>query len=105
MGILIACCIQCIINCIEFLTKFAITFHAITGEPFCDSARRFTDHCSRHGLTVIVVDGLSSVVLRFGALIFGLLIGGINLAIVYAPLAESGQWQQFDESSQLYVSK
>lgn len=84
LGMLIACCIMCIINCIEFLTRFAITFHSLTGDPFCHSAQTFTSHCSRHGLNVITVDYLSTVVLRFGSAILALAITAISFAIFYA---------------------
>ena len=88
LGLLIACCLTCILSYLEFLTRFAISFHALTGESFCDSARTFTDHCSRHGFTALSVDVLSSIVLRFGAMVLSLLIGAITAGAVAGSVEE-----------------
>ena len=77
LGLLVSCCIMCIVNCIEFLTRFALTYAALTGDSLCDSGRTFLDSCTRHGfLKVVVVDYLASITLNFGALIFGLVVTG-----------------------------
>ena len=52
LGLLIAGCIMCILNYIEFLTRFAICFQALTGGSFCSSAKTFKRHLERHGLKV-----------------------------------------------------
>jgi hypothetical protein len=83
IGCLIACCIQCILAYVEFLTRFALTFHALSGEPFCDSGRTFLGHCQRHGfLKVYTVDWLASVVLNFGAVILGLSATAITVLLL-----------------------
>ena len=64
VGCLIACCIRCILHYIEFLTRFALCIHALSGEDFCSSARKFTDHLQKHGFTAVSVDALSRVTLR-----------------------------------------
>jgi hypothetical protein len=74
IGCLIACCISCILSYLQFLTRFALTFHALTGDSFCESGRTFMDHCTRHGFTkVLVVDWMASLTLNFGAVVLGLL--------------------------------
>jgi len=88
LGLLIACCLTCILSYLEFLTRFAISFHALTGESFCDSARTFTDHCSRHGFTALSVDVLSSIVLRVGAVVLSRLIGAITAGAVAGRVEE-----------------
>jgi len=83
LGLLVSCCIMCIVNCIEFLTRFALTYAALTGDSLCDSGRTFLDSCTRHGfLKVVVVDYLASITLNFGALIFGLVVTAITLGMV-----------------------
>lgn len=74
IGCLIACCISCILAYLEFLTRFALTFHALTGDDFCASGRTFFGHLERHGLgKVLVVDWMATIVLKFGAFVIGLL--------------------------------
>ena len=69
VGCLIACCLMCILSYIEFLTRFALTYSALTGDALCTSGRTFLDHCTRHGFVkVIVVDYLAAITLNFGAL-------------------------------------
>lgn len=46
VGLLIYCCIMCILNYLEFLTRFALTFHALSGESFCASGQAFLEHQS-----------------------------------------------------------
>ena len=82
IGCLIACCIQCIISYIEFLTRFALVFHALTGDDFCTSARTFTTHLSRHGFTALWVDFLSRFVFQFGAFVLSLVVTGVCLGIM-----------------------
>lgn len=74
IGCLVACCINCILAYLEFLTRFALTFHALTGDDFCTSGKTFLGHCRRHGWTAIMVDYLAAMTLQFGAVILGLLI-------------------------------
>jgi len=84
IGCLIACCITCILSYLEFLTRFALTFHALTGEPFCTSGRTFLDHASRHGFTAIMVDYLAAMTLQFGAIVLGLLVTAVTVWLVDA---------------------
>jgi len=74
LGCLIACCIGCLLSYLEFLTKFALTVHALTGDSFCDSGRTFLHHCQRHGFKALVVDFLAALTLQFGAIVLGLLL-------------------------------
>jgi len=83
LGCLIACCITCILSYVEFLTRFALTFSALTGETFCTSGRAFLDTCTRHGfMKVVVVDYMAAMTLQFGALILGLLVTAVTLQMV-----------------------
>jgi len=93
LGLVIACCIQCIIAYIEFLTRFALTFHALTGDDFCTSARTFTTHLSRHGFTALWVDWLSRFVFQFGAFVLSLVVTGLCLAIMSQTLPHPVQWE------------
>lgn len=83
VGCLIACCIVCILNYLEFLTRFALVYAALTGEGFCSSGRNFMDSCSRHGfLKVLIVDYMASITLNFGALVVALLVAAITVGLV-----------------------
>lgn len=82
VGCLIACCITCILNYLEFLTRFALTFHALTGDDFCASGKTFLSHASRHGFTAIMVDYLATMTLQFGAVVLGLLVTAFTVFLV-----------------------
>lgn len=83
IGCLIACCLICVANCIEFLTRFALTYAALTGDAFCTSGRTFYSNCTRHGfLKVLVVDWLAKITLQFGSLVAALLVTAITVAVV-----------------------
>jgi len=82
VGCLIACCITCILSYLEFLTRFALTFHALTGDDFCTSGKNFLHHASRHGFTAIMVDYLAALTLQFGAIVLGLLVTALTVFIV-----------------------
>jgi len=92
LGCLIACCIMCIVNCIEFLSRFALVYAALTGDNLCTSGRTFLDSCSRHGfLKVYVVDGLATITLQFGALVFSVLVSAIVVGLVNAGVLDGPQ--------------
>jgi len=75
--------LACARSCIEFLTRFALTYSALTGDGLCESGRTFLDSCTRHGfLKVVVVDYLASITLNFGALVFGLAVAAITVGMV-----------------------
>lgn len=83
LGCLIACCISCIVAYLEFLTRFALTFAALTGDTFCRSGRTFLDTCTRHGfLKVYIVDYIAAITLNFGALVFGLAVTAATVYVV-----------------------
>jgi len=92
LGIMIACCIQCIIAYIEFLTRFALTFHALTGDDFCSSARTFTDHLSRHGFSAMFVSWLARIVFQLGAWVLSLVVMAICLAIMSSTVPADADW-------------
>jgi len=69
VGLLIYCCIMCILNYLEFLTRFALTFHALSGESFCASGQAFLEHQTRHGFTALAVDTLAAITFNFGAFV------------------------------------
>lgn len=78
-GCLIAACIKCIRVYFEFLTRFALTFHSLSGEDFCTSGRSFLQHCKRHGFTAYSVDWLARMTLSFGAIILASLLAAITI--------------------------
>ena len=80
-GALIACCINCLVAYLEFITRFALTFHALTGDDLCTSARTFTSHLNRHGFSAVWVNWMASWVFNFSAFALSLLITAICLVI------------------------
>merc|ERR1719502_407707 len=83
LGCLVACCITCVLDYLEFLTSFALAYSALTGGSFCSSGRTFLGHCTRHGfLRVIAVDYLAQMTLSFGALVLGLLVAALTAGAV-----------------------
>ena len=82
---LLACCVMCILNLFEFVTTFALSYAALTGESFCQSGKTFLGHCERHGfIKVLVVDMLARMIFNFGAFVFALLTMGITIGMVKA---------------------
>ena len=80
-GVLIACCINCLVAYLEFITRFALTLHALTGDDLCTSARTFTSHLNRHGFSAVWVNWIANWVFHFGAFVLSLLITAICLVI------------------------
>lgn len=80
-GVLIACCINCLVAYLEFITRFALTLHALTGDDLCTSARTFTSHLNRHGFSAVWVNWMASWVFNFSAFALSLLITAICLVI------------------------
>ena len=80
-GALIACCINCLVAYLEFITRFALTLHALTGDDLCTSARTFTSHLNRHGFSAVWVNWMASWVFNFSAFALSLLITAICLVI------------------------
>jgi hypothetical protein len=80
---LVASCILCFLSYIEFLTRFALVYAALTGESFCTSGKTFLAHCERHGfLRVIVVDYIAGMTLSFGAFVLALLVSAVTTLLV-----------------------
>ena len=88
LGVMIACCLQCLLTYIEFLSRFALTVHSLTGAPFCEAARTFTSHVSHHGFTALGVDSLARFVLGAGAVFLAALPTAITLKLADDSLAE-----------------
>jgi hypothetical protein len=84
-GVLIACCINCLVAYLEFITRFALTLHALTGDDLCTSARTFTSHLNRHGFSAVWVNWMASWVFNFSAFALSLLITAICLVITRHP--------------------
>jgi len=104
LGCLIAVCIMCIVNYIEFLTRFALVHAALTGKSFCASGRSFLETCNRHGfLKVIIVDYLAAITLNFGALVFGLLVAALSVALVQTSVL-NGRTADEEHTAVLVVS-
>jgi len=97
---LVACCLRCIINVIEFLNKFAVAMHAITGDDFCASGRQVTAMLSRHGLNAWFCDRISAFVLSTAAFAFAVLGGGASYIAVFYTLSD----QPSDEADKRIVS-
>ena len=96
-GVLVACCIQCIMNWIQFLTRFAITFHALTGEDFCSSARTFANHLSRHGFGVVVVDEIARIVFFMGNFTLSLIVGAATGYVAYDSMTDPAGAREIDQ--------
>jgi hypothetical protein len=89
IGCLIACCIRCILYYLEFLTRYALCLHAMTGDSFCSSAQKFMGHLKKHGFTAVSVDALSKMVLQFGAFVLSVAMGGLTTGIYYVAMKDN----------------
>ena len=80
--VLVACCLKCVLQVIEFLNKFAVCMLAISGDDFCTSARHVKDLLGRHGLSMWFVDRISSLVLSMASFALAALAAGAMTILV-----------------------
>ena len=88
--VLAACCLQCLLDCVEFLNKFAVVMHAITGDDFCTSGRSVTTLLKRHGLNAWFVDRIAAFVLGMTTVAFAGLAGGATYVTLISTLNSPG---------------
>lgn len=99
--VLIACCIECILNFVQWLTKFGIAYHALTGKPFCESTRLFMNHLNKFNLAALGVDVLANMVLSAGAVVLSLLVGLVCTGLFYLQIAD--QFANLDTTGRVCV--
>jgi len=75
----LTCCVnllwQCFAEIIGFISKFAIVYAAISGDAFCDSARKVTTILQNNYLSTFAVWWLPSMILRTTAFIVSVVFG------------------------------
>jgi len=79
---LVACCLRCVLDLVEFLNKFAVCMHAITGDDLCAAGRGVTETLSRHGLSAWFVDRISSFVLGMTTAAFAFVAGVVTYVLL-----------------------
>ena len=84
---LVACCLRCVLDMIEFLNKFSVCMHAITGEDLCASGRAVSELLARHGLSAWMVDRVSYFVLSATSVAFAF------VAFMRAGVGAIGFWR------------
>jgi len=77
---LLACMLECIASAIEFLTKFALIFSAIIGEPLMASGREAVEMLRRNLLKTIGVWWLPPMIVQFAAFTLSV-VWGLGLYI------------------------
>lgn len=85
---LAACCIRCLLDVIEFLNKFVVAMHAISGADFCSAGKEITSLFSRHGLNAWFCDQISAYVLATASFSFAALGGGFTYLGVVSTLEQ-----------------
>jgi len=74
---LIACCIECILSCledgIEYFNVYAFTEVAIYGKSYCQAAKDTWTLCKARGIEALINDNIIGNVLSIGALAVGFL--------------------------------
>lgn len=84
---LVACCVRCILELIEFLNKFVVAMHAVSGQRFCAAGKEITGLFSRHGLNAWFCDRISAYVLSTASFSFAALGGGVTYLVIFETLA------------------
>ncbi|KAJ7534453.1 hypothetical protein O6H91_13G095500 [Diphasiastrum complanatum] len=79
---LLRCCLECVLQGIEFLTKFTLNFASITGEGYCASAVMTYNLLRRNLLSPVVVEIISSRLLS--AIVF--VVSAVYAVVVFALL-------------------
>ncbi|GBG81595.1 hypothetical protein CBR_g32587 [Chara braunii] len=72
---MVACCLECMFQIIEFISKFATITASITGEGFWQATKSASWLLKQSLLSATIVDRLSVVVLNAAALVLALLWG------------------------------
>ncbi|KAK3288905.1 hypothetical protein CYMTET_3638 [Cymbomonas tetramitiformis] len=80
---IIACCLECIYSLIEYISKFATIFAAITGSSFCESAQEVMTLLKRNFISSYAVWWLPKFVLNCVACCLALLWGAAVFAGFY----------------------
>jgi hypothetical protein len=75
---IVACCWRSIQAWAEFLTKMAVIGFAITGDPFCKSAKDITTMLMRHNLDGVFVDSFASFTTTCLALAVSMVMGVVG---------------------------
>eukprot|EP00908_Phaeocystis_cordata_P022637 Transcript_5058.p1 GENE.Transcript_5058~~Transcript_5058.p1 ORF type:complete len:527 (-),score=222.02 Transcript_5058:215-1795(-) len=87
--VMAACCLKCILALIEFVNKFAVSYHAVTGAAFCTSAKEISGTLAKNALSVYIVDRIGGFVLHFSAWVLSALIAGATTVMVASTLPPS----------------
>jgi len=85
---ILICMARCMLSCIdrlaELFNEFGFAYVSIYGYAYCDSCKKVMELFRQKGWTAIINEDLVHMALAFGAMIAGLLIGGV--AAAYAAL-------------------
>jgi len=89
VGVMILICMaRCMLNCLnraaELFNEFGFAYVAIYGYAYCDSCQQVMELFRRKGWTAIINEDLVHMALACGAILAGLVIGGV--AAAYAAL-------------------
>lgn len=78
LACLIHACLECLLSAVEFLTKFTVSFAAITGESLCNSALMTFNLLKRNFLSTLVVEAVTGRLLAQAVIVcsavYGLLV-------------------------------
>ena len=97
----LTCCVnllwQCFAEIIGFISKFAIVYAAISGDAFCDSARKVTTILQNNYLSTFAVWWLPSMILRTTAFIvtvvFGVVFDILSLELLRRRIARRREFR------------
>merc|ERR1711865_976920 len=91
----VACCIRCLLECIgdivRFINRYAFTICSIYGDSYCEGVKITMDILQQNGFEAIINDDLVGTFLGMGALVGGLLAGGIGVLVAHAEDANTDQ--------------
>jgi hypothetical protein len=73
------CILQCLENLIQFFNQYAFTQVAIYGKTYCEAAKATWELLKYRGFDLIINDDIIGGVLMLGAVIVGLITGGIDV--------------------------
>lgn len=82
--LIVDCIVGCIDQLLQYFNKYAFTQVAIYGKTYITAARDTWRLIKSHGIQAIINDNLISGVLSIGALIGGIMCGGVGAALGYS---------------------
>lgn len=108
IGPMIACCIDCILSCIEglveYFNKWAFVYVGLYGYGYCEAGKNVMTLFRDRGWDAIIADDLVGSVLGLLSMVTGLITAGVSVAIASSNKAFEMLIEELDRTSVLFIA-